>query len=67
MFTRGKQPCNNYTPSVDEFDIPNRHQCWGPYVDGKAQATCESTVSFCEHCCKDHHKHGWETCGGSHE
>lgn len=52
----GRQPCGQFVPKRDgngygEWD--NVHQC----------VFCvDSTVSFCESCCKDHHADGYETC-----
>jgi hypothetical protein len=53
-YEKGKQPCNRFKPSnEDPFLRGNVHSCI--YCD-------DSTVSFCENCCFDHHINGYETC-----
>ncbi len=57
MFEEGKQPCDNYNPSMDGNGYgkwENVHQC---IYCGE-----DVTVSFCLTCNKDHHQNGYETC-----
>jgi len=54
-FLKGQQPCENFRPQLErnEYAIwTNRHECY----------KCGGSVSFCEHCKKDHHANGYETC-----
>lgn len=54
-FEKGKQPCSNFSPQLEENEHavwPNEHQCY----------KCGGTVSFCINCSKDHHENGYETC-----
>ena len=60
-FSRGCQPCANYTPQMDrsgEATFANRHECYSP-------PGCDGAVSFCDACKTDHHSDGYQTCTGT--
>jgi hypothetical protein len=64
-FETGNQPCLHFSPRYSEFG-GNLHDCYGPYdAQGHVAGApyCGSKVSLCEHCLRDHHVGGWQTCG----
>jgi hypothetical protein len=54
-FTAGRQNCHDYRPSLNEWGMPNVHECC-------FCKTKEGTVSFCESCMRDHHDGGLDNC-----
>lgn len=63
VFAEGKQPCDNFSPTRDQFGI-NVHECMWPF-EGDGPRCSEShhgRVSFCQNCNRDHHSGGYETC-----
>lgn len=58
-FTKGEQPCNDFSGYEVEWGDIERHTCYG-FSDGGRQ--CDETVSFCQNCNKDHHENGYQNC-----
>jgi hypothetical protein len=53
LYKKGRQPCVNFSAANEDHRwAGNVHECYN----------CQSTVSFCENCCKDHHENGYEHC-----
>ena len=60
-YTEGRQPCDKPNFDVDgnrEWFGLSPHECLYCTEAGR-----DGLVLFCGNCHRDHHKHGWNSCG----
>lgn len=51
-YKTGSQPCEKFTPRLNEVGVLDRHEC----------PRCGKLRVFCTFCDFDHHESGWENC-----